>query len=370
MARKQTEKINIKGFGNLYTNIPMGYSWNKDTVSITQAGTAEMIRQDIARMFPGRKFWVRSESYSGGDSIRVYTWNYPEKDFEQVKQLEYRYKDGSFNGMEDIYENREKEPIYTTDGKRVDYGAKYIFVDNKPPYDSKEREMPVPDYSSSSSKTNPAPKSGSGSGSRSSKFKSKGSGKPNPIREDSDYRYVMQLSTGWDVFLKYYGSDNCRIALVFDYKVGKAVYNSEKWTGIKEKLLQVSTDPGSAFFKIGLVWDLRDKCFFTFEEIEGSEISPYIDLEQAYKLIMDKAIYSIDETFKEFGYTQVRENKLLEENTPWYKDQSNQEEMELLDEIEGLETLLSMETDSTASEELQKTIDELWSVHELLYRKK
>lgn len=369
MARKQTEKINIKGFGNLYTNIPMGYSWNKDTVSITQSGTAEMIRQDIARMFPGRKFWVRSESYSGGDSIRVYTWNYPEKDFEQVKKLEYRYKDGTFNGMEDIYENREKEPIYTTDGKRVDYGAKFIFVDNKPPYDSKEREMPVPDYSSSS-KTNPEPKSGSGSGSRSSKFKSKGSGKPNPIREDSDYRYVMQLSTGWDVFLKYYGSDNCRIALVFDYKVGQAVYNSEKWTAIKEKLLQVSKDPDSYFYGIGLVWDLKDKCFYTFRTLADNEVSPYIYIEQAHKLIMDKAIYSINDTFKEFGYTQVRENKLSEENTPWYKDKSNEEEMELLDEIEGLGTLQSMETDPVAREELQKTIDELWSVHELLYRKK
>lgn len=365
MARQKTEKVDIKGFGNLYTNIPTSNYRSGDTVYITQAGTAEMIRQDIARMFPGRKYWVRSESYSGGDSIRVYLWNYPADDFKEVEKLEYRYKDGYFNGMDDSYSYQKKEEIFDTAGGPVDYGAKYIFVENRPPWDAKEKDMPVPDYSKSSPGKS-SPKSSSSSSSK-SRFKSKGSSKPHVIKDDTDWRLVVEMATGWDVYLTYRGGDNYRIALVFNYAVGKAVYDADKWGSLKKRLAEHNSMPkvvGDLLF----IWSLSDKCFYVFENLGSGEISNFISSEQAHAAIMDGGIHPVDGIFEQFGYKIVRDYKLLAENTPWYKDTSKDEEFELLDEIDALKLLLDMETDEQTITELQEAIKTLEELYETLYR--
>jgi len=70
---------------------------------------AKNIRKELKDKFPGVKFSVRSESFSGGDAINVY---YP-KDFEKeniefIDNLCRRYQEGTFDGMQDLYEYDNK----------------------------------------------------------------------------------------------------------------------------------------------------------------------------------------------------------------------------------------------------------------------
>ena len=68
------------------------------------AQVAALIRKDLKAAFPGIKFSVRSETYSGGDSVNVnYENGVPT---EQVYKMLSDYKDGDFDGMTDCYDYR------------------------------------------------------------------------------------------------------------------------------------------------------------------------------------------------------------------------------------------------------------------------
>ena len=80
---------------------------------------AKNMRLQLKEAFPGVKFSVRSERYSGGDSINVGWQDGPTT--EQVESIVKRYQGGNFNGMEDIYE-------YSADAWNDAFGdAKYVF---------------------------------------------------------------------------------------------------------------------------------------------------------------------------------------------------------------------------------------------------
>lgn len=68
----------------------------------TAANAASAIRAELKKKFPNIKFSVRSENYSGGNSVRVGWVDGPSQD--EVKSLVSKYQQGHFNGMEDIYE--------------------------------------------------------------------------------------------------------------------------------------------------------------------------------------------------------------------------------------------------------------------------
>lgn len=67
------------------------------------AQTAKAIRLELKKDFPGIKFSVTSQSYSGGNSVAIEWIDGPTS--EQVGKVVYKYQYGHFNGMEDIYEN-------------------------------------------------------------------------------------------------------------------------------------------------------------------------------------------------------------------------------------------------------------------------
>lgn len=76
------------------------------------------IRIELKRAFPGIKFSVKGDSFSGGDSIDVRWTDGPTT--AQVDAIIGRYSAGSFNGMEDIYE-------YSRDAWTDAFGdAKYV----------------------------------------------------------------------------------------------------------------------------------------------------------------------------------------------------------------------------------------------------
>ena len=74
----------------------------KRTLS-TQAQAAKRIRTDLKRAFPGVKFSVKSDSFAGGDAVRINWIDGPTT--SQVDALTNQYQYGSFDGMIDLYEN-------------------------------------------------------------------------------------------------------------------------------------------------------------------------------------------------------------------------------------------------------------------------
>jgi hypothetical protein len=79
---------------------------------------AKNIRTELKATYPKTKFSVRSESFSGGDAIRISWTDGPNAD--QVDAIVGKYSAGSFNGMEDIYE-------YSRNAFNMVFGdAKYI----------------------------------------------------------------------------------------------------------------------------------------------------------------------------------------------------------------------------------------------------
>jgi len=80
---------------------------------------AANLKSELQREFPGVKFSVKSESYSGGDAIRV-RWDFgPTTD--EVARFTDKYREGDFDGMTDSYD-------YNQDNVWPDVfgGAKYV----------------------------------------------------------------------------------------------------------------------------------------------------------------------------------------------------------------------------------------------------
>lgn len=78
------------------------------------------LKRELARAFPGFKFSVTSDTYSGGCSIDVaWTLGPAEKEVEAIAK---KYQQGWFNGMEDLYEYDHENQWPDIYG-----GAKHVF---------------------------------------------------------------------------------------------------------------------------------------------------------------------------------------------------------------------------------------------------
>lgn len=67
------------------------------------AAAAKAIRAELKKAFPTVKFSVRSECFSMGDAVRISYTDGPTT--KEVQTIVGKYQYGTFNGMEDIYEN-------------------------------------------------------------------------------------------------------------------------------------------------------------------------------------------------------------------------------------------------------------------------
>jgi hypothetical protein len=70
--------------------------------SIDTKDVAKLVRKDLKQNFPGQKFQVTIDRYSGGSSIDVRWINGPTR--EKVESLVGHYCSGHFDGMNDIFE--------------------------------------------------------------------------------------------------------------------------------------------------------------------------------------------------------------------------------------------------------------------------
>ena len=119
------------------------YSDTKEKyIYMNAKSAASIIKQYVKQYFPNIKVWATSSVYSGGSSVDVHVSN---KDgssvdpiiFDNIKNWEYKLKGGTWNGMIDLYEYREDSPT-TDNGTPLKYFPSYIFINNKPKWDSVE----------------------------------------------------------------------------------------------------------------------------------------------------------------------------------------------------------------------------------------
>lgn len=117
--RLEAEKVEHKAA--VKASLPSKYPdliQEKDSVKKGATLAAKNIRIELKKAFPGVKFSVKSEYYSGGNSVNVYWTDGPTT--EQVEKITGKYQEGSFDGMTDCY-NYEENLFSDVFG-----GAKYV----------------------------------------------------------------------------------------------------------------------------------------------------------------------------------------------------------------------------------------------------
>lgn len=93
------------------------------TKYLSCAETAKLVRQALKESFPGVKFSVRSDVYSGGASIRVRYLDGPA--LGMVESVAKFFEGAYFDGMIDYKGSR----THKLDGELVHLGANFVFVD-------------------------------------------------------------------------------------------------------------------------------------------------------------------------------------------------------------------------------------------------
>ena len=90
------------------------------------------------------KIWVKSETYSGGSSVKVYFDRASNETIELSKKIMDALEYGSFNAMIDMYEHKEEVgPVFTLNmnGAEIELSTKYNFVYDNPPYGTPEYDQ-------------------------------------------------------------------------------------------------------------------------------------------------------------------------------------------------------------------------------------
>ena len=96
------------------------------TRSYSTAGTAQLIREALKVAFPGVKFSVTSDTFANGSSVDIAYTDGPSS--RQVEAVYDRFKSGSFDSSQDMYEYNQGTTVVDGQGQlvHVQYGAKYI----------------------------------------------------------------------------------------------------------------------------------------------------------------------------------------------------------------------------------------------------
>jgi hypothetical protein len=119
---------------------------NKPFINMNAKNTASVIKQYVKQKYGNSiVVWANSDVYSGGSSVRI---NVSKADgspvsnniYNDIQLFSYNFKAGRFDGMYDCYEYRNDE-VLTDNGTQMDYFPSYIFVENKPKWDSVEYWM-------------------------------------------------------------------------------------------------------------------------------------------------------------------------------------------------------------------------------------
>lgn len=141
-------KISIQGNQFLIPSESIGYDTynnNEPYVYMRAKLCASIIKQFVKKEFPNLVCSATSDVYSGGSSVRVNVCKkdgskVDESDFKRISNWKYILQGGTFNGMIDMYEDREDKPT-TDSGTPLKYFPSYVFIENKPNWGSKHYWM-------------------------------------------------------------------------------------------------------------------------------------------------------------------------------------------------------------------------------------
>jgi hypothetical protein len=140
------------GFNKMTFELPSAslqtkkWDGNKPFINMNAKNTASVIKQYVKQKYGNSiVVWANSDVYSGGSSVRI---NVSKADGSSVSQniyndiqlFSYNFKAGRFDGMHDIYGYRD-DSVTTDNGTDLCYFPSYIFVENKPKWDSVEYWM-------------------------------------------------------------------------------------------------------------------------------------------------------------------------------------------------------------------------------------
>lgn len=213
------------------------YFYSDTNISVTVTGTSKMIRQWIDSKYPkfsGRGIsWVKSRKFAGGDAIDVYFNRIPEEYIIKIiKELDiFEYYDGH---------NYKRGSIDTSLGT-ISVGTKYLHVNNYPPYDSKEKDEPAPDWEKILKNTSPTTSGGRSSG-----------------RSNFEWGDLVTECAGWKLYVKAY-QDTYVYNLVKDKETPQ---NRESWGEIQGDIYMQTgfkwTKKTQTFSKWGLITDVNE----------------------------------------------------------------------------------------------------------------
>tara|TARA_B100000287_G_scaffold431670_1_gene489380 strand:+ start:987 stop:1451 length:465 start_codon:yes stop_codon:yes gene_type:complete len=146
-------KINFLGY-EISLILPKKYlkiNENNGWGYLTIGGIGSIVRQVLNYLKKHNvihfdKIWIRTESYSGGDSVSVYSVGCDEGSVDWIKSVMKKFEWGSFNAYEDLYEikSSDKKLFANFDvgfNIKVEVGSKYNFHYPHPPYDVQEKMM-------------------------------------------------------------------------------------------------------------------------------------------------------------------------------------------------------------------------------------
>ena len=142
----KTKKIKFQLLGETFevpATAKRNDNWYGDHIYLNAKLTASVIKQYVKKKYGNRlTVWSTSDVYSGGSSVRVQIWSKngspaPYEWEKDIKAFTNSLKAGHFDGMYDIYEYND-EKLHTDNGTRIAGLPSYIFVENRPQWDTPE----------------------------------------------------------------------------------------------------------------------------------------------------------------------------------------------------------------------------------------
>jgi hypothetical protein len=225
------EKKDLIIFGETYKNIDVNTYGGSYTLDTT--GIAQVIKQYVKNNYGDIKVWAKSSSYSMGSSINIYLWNVPKDWVKKINDFAQSFGQyNEYDGGDGIWKGREVD-AQLTDGTKIGNWSPIIFVNNTPPYGSKEYDLTPPNYEDM-----PKPKKKEYKG----KFEKKGA----KFSPTDNLDLILDCGNGWKIYV---GKPKEK----YLYKAVKdeaTEPNREKWAEIKSDMLEV-----------GFQWNWKDATF-------------------------------------------------------------------------------------------------------------
>jgi len=124
-------------------------TFNNQHYYLTTSGIGPIVRQVLNQMKQDKKvhfdkIYIKTEVYSGGNSLSCYVVGGYDDDFEIIEQFINYIQGGCFDGMIDLYTYDNIHPQFETKDQSFDVEVKYSFCHQGFPYGTKGYEETRP----------------------------------------------------------------------------------------------------------------------------------------------------------------------------------------------------------------------------------